>query len=85
MIVTTSGCAGLCNREPMATVEFKGQPLVKYVDLTPEKMRKIFIKHLLGGQLVPNMPSPSEAKRDSEGPLKHSQAHASVGANAWDI
>ena len=50
VIVTTSGCAGLCNQEPMATIELKGQPPVKYFDLTPEKMRKIFIKHVLGGQ-----------------------------------
>ena len=50
VIVTTSGCAGLCNREPMATVELKDQPPVKYFDLTPAKMRKIFVKHVLGGQ-----------------------------------
>jgi NADP-reducing hydrogenase subunit HndB len=50
VVVTTSGCAGLCNQEPMATIELKGQPPVKYFDLTPEKMRKIFIKHVLGGQ-----------------------------------
>ena len=49
VIVTTSGCAGLCNQEPMATIELRGQPPVKYFDLTPEKMRKIFIKHVLGG------------------------------------
>ena len=48
-----TSCVGLCSREPVATVEFKGQPPVKYVDLTPEKMRKIFIKHVLGGHLVP--------------------------------
>ena len=52
VIVTTSGCAGFCNREPMATVELKGQPPVKYVDLTPAKMRKIVEKHILGGRLV---------------------------------
>jgi NADP-reducing hydrogenase subunit HndB len=50
VIVTTSGCAGLCNREPMATVELKDQPPVKYFDLTPAKMRKIFVKHVLGGR-----------------------------------
>ena len=54
VIVSTSGCAGLCNREPMATVEFKGQPPVKYVDLTPDKMRKIFAEHVLCGRLVPD-------------------------------
>jgi NADP-reducing hydrogenase subunit HndB len=52
VILTTSGCAGLCSREPMATIELAGQPPVKYVDLTPEKMRKIFIDHVQGGKIV---------------------------------
>jgi len=52
VIVTTSGCAGLCNKEPMATVELKDQPPVKYGDLTPEKMRKIFAQHVLRGKMV---------------------------------
>jgi NADP-reducing hydrogenase subunit HndB len=52
VIVTTSGCAGLCNREPMATVELKDQPPVKYVDLTPDKIRKILVEHALGGHPV---------------------------------
>ena len=52
VIVTTSGCAGLCNAEPMATIELKNQPPVKYGDLTPEKMKKIFVQHILGGQMV---------------------------------
>jgi NADP-reducing hydrogenase subunit HndB len=52
MIVTTSGCAGFCKHEPMATVELKGQPPVKYIDLTPAKIRKIVEKHILGGHLV---------------------------------
>lgn len=52
VIVTTSGCAGLCSQEPMATVEIKGTAPVKYVDLTPDKMREIFNKHVLGGDVV---------------------------------
>jgi NADP-reducing hydrogenase subunit HndB len=52
IIVTTSGCAGLCNKEPMATVELKDQPPVKYGDLTAEKMRKIFVHHVLRGKMV---------------------------------
>jgi NADP-reducing hydrogenase subunit HndB len=55
IIVTTSGCAGLCNAEPMATVEFKNQPPVKYGCLTPEKMQKIFIQHILGGKMVTDL------------------------------
>lgn len=52
VIVTTSGCAGLCNREPMATVEIKGQPPVKYVQLTPEKMKRVLAEHVLEGRVV---------------------------------
>jgi NADP-reducing hydrogenase subunit HndB len=47
--VTTSGCAGLCSKEPMATVEMRDSPPVKYGELTPEKARKIFQDHVLGG------------------------------------
>lgn len=52
VIVTTSGCAGLCSREPMATVELLGKPPVKYVDLTKEKVKKIFDEHIVGGNIV---------------------------------
>ncbi len=52
VVVSTSGCAGLCNHEPMATVERKDQPPVKYIDLTPEKMRRILVEHAVGGRLV---------------------------------
>ena len=48
----TSGCAGLCSREPMATVEILDKPPVKYVDLTEEKIRKIFGEHVLQGRIV---------------------------------
>src|SRR5574341_2652 len=50
--VTTSGCAGLCSKEPMATIELAGESPVKYISLTEEKMRKIFAEHVLGGKPV---------------------------------
>ncbi|MHC4863356.1 MAG: (2Fe-2S) ferredoxin domain-containing protein [Planctomycetota bacterium] len=52
VILTTSGCAGLCSREPMMTVEIKDQAPVKYVDLEQENARKIFLDHVLGGKIV---------------------------------
>ncbi|MFQ6617830.1 MAG: ferredoxin [Fidelibacterota bacterium] len=52
VIVTTSGCAGLCSREPMATVEIKGEAPVKYVDLDGQKIRKILEQHVLSGEIV---------------------------------
>jgi NADP-reducing hydrogenase subunit HndB len=50
--VTTSGCAGLCSKEPMVTIELAGEPPVKYIALTDEKMRKIFAEHVVGGTPV---------------------------------
>ncbi len=52
VMVTTSGCAGLCSREPMATVEILGKPPVKYCDLNEEKMKEIFVHHILNGEVV---------------------------------
>ena len=52
IVLTTSGCAGLCSREPMMTVEVKGEAPVKYVDLDEEKTRKIFAEHVLSGAVV---------------------------------
>jgi len=52
VIVTTSGCAGLCSREPMATVQLSGQAPVKYIDLTDQKARQIFARHVQEGAIV---------------------------------
>jgi NADP-reducing hydrogenase subunit HndB len=52
IMVTTSGCAGLCSREPMMTVELAGAPPVRYGDLTPEKVQRIVTEHLGEGRLV---------------------------------
>ncbi|MFO7891299.1 MAG: (2Fe-2S) ferredoxin domain-containing protein [bacterium] len=52
IIVKTSGCAGFCSKEPMITVELKDKPPVKYSDLTPDKMREIFKKHVMKGNVV---------------------------------
>jgi NADP-reducing hydrogenase subunit HndB len=52
VIITTSGCAGLCSREPMATVELENEAPVKYVDLTADKIRRVFTEHVLGGKMV---------------------------------
>lgn len=52
VIVTTSGCAGLCAREPLATVEIMNQAPVKYCDMNDAKMREVFKEHILGGNPV---------------------------------
>ena len=52
VIVTTSGCAGLCSSEPMATLEITGEPPTKYGNLTPEKIKEILDEHIINGNIV---------------------------------
>jgi len=52
VIVSTSGCAGLCSKEPMATVEIAGKPPVKYINLSGEKIRRILNDHAIAGKIL---------------------------------
>jgi len=52
VMVTTSGCAGLCNHEPMITVETKDSAPVKYIKLDEEMASKIFDEHIMKGNPV---------------------------------
>lgn len=49
--VTTSGCMGLCSREPLVTVEILGEEPIKYEYVNPNKMRQIFKRHIMQGEI----------------------------------
>jgi NADP-reducing hydrogenase subunit HndB len=51
VLVTTSGCIGICSREPLVTVEEQGKDPIAYEYLTKNKMRQIFKRHVMGGEL----------------------------------
>jgi NADP-reducing hydrogenase subunit HndB len=51
IIITTSGCAGLCSHEPMITVELLGEEPIKYAKLDEAKARQIFMRHALEGEV----------------------------------
>jgi len=52
VIVTASDCAGLCSREPVATVEIEGGTPVRYVELRPERIVRVLKEHVIGGRIV---------------------------------
>ena len=52
IIVIPAGCAGLCVREPMVTIETPNHPPVKYVDLNEEKVKELFKEHIVGGKPI---------------------------------
>lgn len=51
VMVTQTGCIGLCSREPVALVTTKEEE-VTYGDLTPEKAKRIVEKHLIENEVV---------------------------------
>lgn len=52
VIVTQSGCIGLCACEPVVEVTIPGQEKVTYVNVTAEKAREIMERHIRGGEAV---------------------------------
>jgi len=52
VLLTTSGCAGMCCQEPMMTVELKDQDPVHYVGLNGEDALQILAEHVEGGKVV---------------------------------
>lgn len=50
--VTQTGCIGFCKYEPLMDVIKPGEEKVTYVNLTPEKARKIVVEHIVNGRVV---------------------------------
>ena len=49
--VFTSGCMGKCSSEPNVTVEIMGGEPIVYQHMDADKMRQVFKKHVLAGEV----------------------------------
>jgi NADP-reducing hydrogenase subunit HndB len=52
IIVTQTGCIGLCEKEPIVQVMVGGQAKVTYGKVNPETARRIMKEHVIGGEPV---------------------------------
>ncbi len=52
VIVTQTGCIGLCQYEPIVEVMEPGKEKVTYVKMTPEKALEVVDQHLIRGQVI---------------------------------
>ena len=52
VLVTQTGCIGMCQYEPIVEVTMPGQENVTYVKMTPDKARRVVAEHLIGGKPV---------------------------------
>ncbi len=68
VMISETGCVGLCAKEPLVEVTLPGQPTVVYGNVDPSKARRIVLDHLINGQPVTDwavnvMPSPKEKEK----------------------
>ena len=49
--VVASGCLGMCSSEPNVTIEIKDEKPVVYQKIDANKMRQIFKRHVLQGEV----------------------------------
>lgn len=52
VLVTQTGCIGMCEKEPIVQVMVGDQEKVTYGKVTPEVARKIVENHIVNGQIV---------------------------------
>lgn len=52
IMVTQTGCIGICQYEPVVEIVKPGQEKVTYVNMTPEKVAKVVSDHLVNGNVV---------------------------------
>ena len=52
VMVTQTGCIGICKYEPVVEVYVPGEEKVTYVLVNPEKAARIVTEHLVNGQVV---------------------------------
>ena len=52
VLVSQTGCIGVCRLEPIAEVFMPGEEKVTYVELTPEKAKRIVAEHIVNGHVV---------------------------------
>jgi NADP-reducing hydrogenase subunit HndB len=52
VVVTQTGCIGICQYEPVVEVFVPGQEKVTYVNVNTDKVGKIVSEHIIGGKPV---------------------------------
>lgn len=52
VIVSQTGCIGVCEYEPIVEVYRPGEEKVTYVKMTPEKVARVVAEHLVNGKVV---------------------------------
>lgn len=52
VVVTQTGCIGLCQYEPIVEIMEPGKEKVTYIKMTPEKALEVVEQHLIRGHVI---------------------------------
>ena len=52
VIVSQTGCIGICEYEPIVEVYRPGEEKVTYIKMTPDKVVRVVTEHIVNGNLV---------------------------------
>jgi len=52
VVVSQTGCIGICQYEPVVEVFTPGNDKITYVEMTPDKVSRIVSDHIIGGTPV---------------------------------
>ena len=52
VVVGQTGCIGMCRLEPIVEVYEPGKEKVTYVEMNPEKARRVVVEHIVNGRIV---------------------------------
>lgn len=52
VIVTQTGCIGVCRLEPLVEVYEPGKEKVTYINMTPERAKRVVAEHIVNGNVV---------------------------------
>jgi len=55
VVVTQTGCIGMCEKEPLVDVKMPGEDRITYGDVTPEDARKIVVGHVINGNILDDL------------------------------
>lgn len=50
--VSQTGCIGICQYEPVVEIMEAGKDKVTYIQMTPEKAKRVVEEHIKGGKVV---------------------------------
>lgn len=55
VVVSQTGCIGMCEKEPLLDVQLPGKDRITYGNVTKEDVQRIIVEHVINGNIVEDL------------------------------